>query len=247
MRKLKRKKKARPEAVVIKPREGQMYADVLRLVKTKVSPEEHNVTIEGVRQTRSGCLLVEITANDEGKCSFKDKIADAVKEVANVRHLSPMATLEIRDLDAATEADEVRSAIMTALGDETANDFKVNLSKSNSWGSKVAYVLINEARAVKLDQMARIKIGWIRCRIRIKENLTRCYKCGGFDHIASKCTGSDRSNHCWRCGAKEHQAKDCKNPPNCYLCAELGNGVETNHVPGAKVCKAYENARNGKK
>ena len=58
---------ARTEAVLIKPAEGMSYASILRELKKSVNPEEMGATVQGIRETRSKDLLVEL------KCSTKSR------------------------------------------------------------------------------------------------------------------------------------------------------------------------------
>ena len=43
-------KRARSEAVIIKPAEGVNYATILKHLKSRVNPEELGVTIGGIRE-----------------------------------------------------------------------------------------------------------------------------------------------------------------------------------------------------
>ena len=60
-------RRARPEAVLIKPTEGMSYASILRELKKRVNPDELGATVQGIRETRSKDLLVEL------KCSTKSR------------------------------------------------------------------------------------------------------------------------------------------------------------------------------
>uniref|UniRef100_A0ABD2VXZ3 CCHC-type domain-containing protein n=1 Tax=Trichogramma kaykai TaxID=54128 RepID=A0ABD2VXZ3_9HYME len=71
------------------------------------------------------------------------------------------------------------------------------------------------ARALKLGH---IRIGWVNCQIRGREEAARCYRCWSPGHMAARCRGPDRTELCHRCGQKGHQAKDCKGQSACVLC-----------------------------
>ena len=64
-RKSERPKRARSEAVLIKPTVGVSYAAILKNLKSRGNPEELGATIGGNRETRSKDLLVEVRR--EGK------------------------------------------------------------------------------------------------------------------------------------------------------------------------------------
>ena len=55
-----RPKRARSEAVLVKPSEGVSYAAILKNLKSRVNPEELGIKIGGIRDTRTKDLLVEV-------------------------------------------------------------------------------------------------------------------------------------------------------------------------------------------
>ena len=61
-------RRARPEAVLIKRAEGVNHASILRELKKRVNPDELGATVQGIRETRSKDLLVEL------KCSTKQSV-----------------------------------------------------------------------------------------------------------------------------------------------------------------------------
>ena len=53
-------RRARPEAVLVKPAEGVSYATILRSLKSRVNPKELGIRAQGTRATGSKDLLVEM-------------------------------------------------------------------------------------------------------------------------------------------------------------------------------------------
>ena len=95
----------------------------------------------------------------------------------------------------------------------------MSLSKTPYRGKRKAYVLLEEARALKLLKGAHIKIGCVSCRVRRKTEAKRCYRYLGFGHMEADCRRPDRSRSCWRCEEEGHVAGSCTAKPRCYLCA----------------------------
>ena len=58
----------------------------------------------------------------------------------------------------------------------------MSLSKTPYRGNRKAYVLLEEARALKVLKGAHIKIGRVSCRVRRKKEVNRCFCCLGFGH-----------------------------------------------------------------
>ncbi|KAL7739337.1 hypothetical protein ACLKA6_017732 [Drosophila palustris] len=55
-------------------------------------------------------------------------------------------------------------------------------------------------------------------RLRERVNITKCYRCLEFGHLAKQCRSEvDRSKLCRRCGKDGHLAKDCKEEPQAVL------------------------------
>ena len=50
-------------------------------------------------------------------------------------------------------------------------------------------------------------------------NVTQCYKCYLFGHLAKHCKEKQK---CCKCGSVEHEAANCTNPTKCIGCGKLG-------------------------
>lgn len=101
------KKWVRPLAVLVK-NEGNSFADALKKVKSQVDSSLTESIIRRLRETRSGALLIEIRGGAAEIVS--KKVARAVSN-AMISILEPRTLLEIYDLDAVTEKEEIIEAI----------------------------------------------------------------------------------------------------------------------------------------
>ncbi|XP_046687469.1 uncharacterized protein LOC124373122 [Homalodisca vitripennis] len=240
-RKTKRRRQ-RTKAVLVQPAEGRTYADLLKEIKAKVNPTETGVDIKSIKQTRQGGVLLEMSPKSEDSAAFAAAIKTATENIGTVKTLTPLTTIEILDLDGVSTENDVREALKR---DSTINmEIKrINLTKVTARGQRAAFCEIDEASAIKALDKARIKIGWVNCRIRPVVKVIRCFRCLGFGHQANKCAGPDRSQCCYKCGGKNHKSADCIEEPKCYLCAldkEDKNSV--GHITGSKECKAFRTA-----
>lgn len=200
------------------------------------------VSVKSMRETRSGDVLVEVGAKPEDQSKFGEALRGAIGNAGVVRLLVSRAQMDIRDLDASTDETEVRAALLNFFGGEDDGRFKVNLTRANRWGSRMAFVELEERLAVKLENAVHIKIGWINCRVRRRQCLSRCYRCHAFGHLASNCKGEDRSSKCWKCGRAGHRAATCTSKPECYLCASSDGNNGVDHVAGSSRCMVYKKA-----
>ncbi|XP_033222480.1 uncharacterized protein LOC117176348 [Belonocnema kinseyi] len=237
-----KRRRTRPEAVLIKPTGNRNYADVLKQIRSTVKPEESNVIIKSIRKTRQGHVLLEVGASPEDKASFRTKLKEAIQGAGEVRQLSPKCQVEIRDLDISTECDEVKDALKAFLGEDWNDETKINMTKTDFRGSLKAFAVLNETAANKLDKAGHVRIGWVNCRVRIKAQVPRCYRCHGYGHIAVICREADRGNLCCKCGHEDHKSAAYNRPPKCILCEERKDGSELDHIPGSAACESYKDA-----
>ena len=140
-RKAKRKKAPGPRAnaVLIKPAQGKTYADLLRDIKAKVNPEQHQATIRSIRETRDGDILLEMDRKSDNCPSFTDAIKVAVGEQGSVKSLSPTHTIEIWNIDSSTDDADIRDALVRDL-DDTADIKRIGLSKNAFRGQRTAFI-----------------------------------------------------------------------------------------------------------
>ncbi|XP_039969203.1 uncharacterized protein LOC120781136 [Bactrocera tryoni] len=235
--------KRQTEAVIIKPAEGNSYAEVLKNIRSKVDLKEAEVKIKGIRKTRAGALLLELEKGQSTKTSFCEALKSTLKETATVADLKTKVTIEIRDLDSLTTKEEVAGAVKEALQDPTEG-LAINITAPNTREQVRAYLTLDQDRADALMRQARIKIGWVSCRLRLKETPKRCFRCFGPGHLTWDCKGPDRRGQgvCIKCGQPGHKLKDCEKLPSCCLCKEAKH-EKIDHIPGSAKCTVYRNYR----
>ena len=104
-------RRARPEAMLIKPAEGMSYASMLRELKKRVNPDELDATVQGIKETRSKDLLVELKCFTKSRGRLDTAFKEAVGARGTVRHLIPRIEVEIADLEPTIEAEDVEDAV----------------------------------------------------------------------------------------------------------------------------------------
>ena len=150
------------------------YASILRELKKRVNPDELGATVQEIRETRSKDLLLELKCSTKSRGRLDTAFKEAVGARGTVRHLIPRIEVDIADLDPTTEAEDVEDAVRSFFNKEPELELRVSLSKTPYRGNRKAYVLLEEARALKLLKDAHIKIGWVSCRVRRKKDFNRC-------------------------------------------------------------------------
>lgn len=234
--------RSRPEAILIKPTGKQTYAEILREIRSKANPDKSETQIKTVRQTKAGHMLLELAAKSKGKDNFSSSLKSILGEKADICHLEPRTTLEIRDMDEFTSEEEVETAVKLKLSDPGLN-LQVTLTKVNSRAQKMAIIHLNARAANELLQDPRIKIGWIYCRVRPRVVVTRCYRCLGYGHQQATCNGVNRRGLCFNCGEQGHKKEECRATAKCCLCTEIGLTPDLlAHVPGSGTCRVFRDA-----
>jgi len=153
--------------------------------------------------------------------------------------------MEVVDLGCTSTAETVlagvKSAILTANKDDAAvaaltDEITVTSMWSLKNGQQVAKVSV--PRTAKPTEVSHVRVGWTSCRFRIRHpDAVRCFKCHGFGHLQSSCSGPDLSDSCRKCGEKSHKEKDCTRDAKCVACDRAGY-VTSPHQPGTAACKA---------
>ena len=228
-----RLKRARSEAVVIRPAGGRSYSDVLKDLRNKI-PSNDSSGIKTIRKTMTGAILLEFRRGERIKPEFVQQLRDTVQQSDCIRELKPTATVEIRDLDSLTTQEEVETAIRKLLIDKEVY-MSTKITAPNRREQVRAFVTLSAEGAAKLSEIGNVQIGWIRARIRACESLRRCYRCLETGHTQTRCTGPDRRNVCIRCGESGHKMKECKAAPRCIHCADIKRD-RTDHLLGSRRC-----------
>lgn len=234
-----RKKPQKPrdigEALVLKTNASESYADVIKEMKKKINPSDIGVQITGIRRTREGELLLKLSKGEGQADKLKSVISNVLGENVMVRSLSNNQRIDIRDMDEATDENDIIYALQEATKCEDPDVFKI-LNIRESYGqTRQALVQLPSHYAGTLLQEKKIRVGWVMCRVRAKVKIIKCFKCLEQGHYAKDCTGVDRSALCKRCCKTGHKSKDCDQQLNCIICQELG--VEnTQHFIGSNIC-----------
>ncbi|KAF6216109.1 hypothetical protein GE061_000447 [Apolygus lucorum] len=160
-----KKRRKRPQALVIKVSETLPYAEVLRKLKLSVKPADTNTEIRAIRKTMGGDVMLEMEPSCGITESFRKSVEDAVGG-GLVKDLKPRASLEIRDIDSLTPADEVRAGIERKLGGPR-EDLTVNLTAPNGRQQILAIVSLAGGDAEKLVKNRTLII------ISIKEEINK--------------------------------------------------------------------------
>ena len=236
-------KRPRSDAIAISGVEGCSYADMLRVVRTDPSLKHLSGDVQGIRKTAKGDLLLQLSRKPEHSAEvLQEAVGKALGERAVVKTLTETAPIEIRDLDELVTKEELIEAVKEALKDSTLTMDAIKSLRPAFAGQQRATVVLPAGKARALLELAKIRVGWVVCRIRAADQPKRCFKCQDYGHIAANCTNDcDLKGACFRCGTMGHAAKTCVKPPKCCLCSRKGE-KQTDHATGSFKCPTYREA-----
>lgn len=239
----KRKKTIRPDALVIGTCGNASYADILRQVKKDPRLDNLGRNVRNIRKTGKGELMFELSKPAHQNTSeFRSAVEEVLGDVAKVRALSHEVRIEIRDIDEVTSKEDVYEALIKESSDfKSLQPSAVRSLRRAYGGTQTATISVSAALACRLIEMAKIRIGWVVCRIRENVAPRRCYKCLDYGHRAADCKGQDLSANCLRCGKTGHKIGTCSNKPSCLLCKN-GTDTASDHVTGCAACPYYKRA-----
>ena len=217
------------------------YADMLKELKTKASPDEVGSKVGKIRKTRDGNLLIELR-KDSNLEEVSGAIRHAVGTELLVRPMVPTVTIEIRDLEETTTEEEIKEAFITALVEVTPDQVEVKALRAGPRGTKAALVVAPRALATaKVLKPGKVRVGWVNATAREKKLVIRCFKCLEFGHVAAVCSKNIQEKLCYRCGKPGHLAAGCGKPYKCPACEATGKSH--GHRTGDVTCAALAIAR----
>lgn len=235
------RKKANAVVIGIKDGDKDTYAQILKKIKGDVSLAEVSENATKVRRTKNGDMLVQFKGDSTNGAKYQEMIKGVIGDETTVKALSHEVAMECRNIDIVTSAEEVRQALIRSFElHDSWGDGAIKLRKTYN-ETQAATFKVPADVANKMIEAGKVKVGWVVCHLRRSQQLLRCFKCFGYNHISKNCkAGADRSKTCWRCGVDGHLARTCKNDPKCSLCSEAeGN----KHPTGSIKCKAYKAAK----
>ena len=145
------------------------------------------IRVQGIRETRSKDLLVELKFSKKGKRRLDTAFKEANGFSGTVRHLVPQIEVKIVDLEPSIEAEDVEGAVRGFFDNGLELELKVSLTKRAYRGNRKAYVLLEKLRALKLLKATHIKTWWVYCRVHLKMEVNRCYRYLRFGYMAAYC------------------------------------------------------------
>uniref|UniRef100_A0ABD2WB41 CCHC-type domain-containing protein n=1 Tax=Trichogramma kaykai TaxID=54128 RepID=A0ABD2WB41_9HYME len=211
----------RPDAIVIRAKDATTYADILRTLKVDAALQRSvSSSVQNIRRSAAGALVLQLRKGVENAPSLGAEVDKVLGDVATPSAIQHPSMVEIRDLNECATRTGLAEELARSLGAPHLNEEVIKTLRKAYAGTQSAVAALSDDLAARALKLGHIRIGWVNCRIRGREEATRCYRCWSPGHVAARCRGPNRTELCHRCGQKGHQANDCKGQPACVLCQE---------------------------
>lgn len=210
--------------IVVKPKNQSQTSDETKTVMRKTI-DTAKFPIQGVRNVNNGGIAIE--------CKNKELIAqlkaDAESKLGASYEITapPAKCPKVKIIGITSDADN--KFLISRLTEQNEDIFKgcqapkiVHKFKTkNSIGIKLE---VSGDLFKKIMSARRVTIGWDTCIVYESIDVTRCYKCCGYHHLAKSCKASIV---CSKCGL-DHDFKACKSDTfKCINCVNASKALKT--------------------
>ena len=232
----------RPDALLVKCKDAASYAQVVKTVHTDDSLQQYRESVIGLRRTAPGEVLLRMQKHcDENTYKLLVAVKAKIGEFAEVKAMSDKVALEIRDIPEWCSRTDVLEAVFAKIDSDIPADATPKLRAAYR-GTQTASIVLPKPLADQLLSVQKLRIGWAVCRIRLRIEPRRCFKCLDFGHIAARCRSRHNSaGRCFNCGGADHASKDCNKKAECILCTRLGE-KQAAHNTLSRGCPQYVKA-----
>jgi len=159
-----RRVKTRPLAILVDVATAD-YPEIAKKIRGGVDQKVIGDSVVGMRQTRSGGLLIEVRGDQARLEEIRAEVARSAGSEVGVRALQQRALVEVVDMDQWSSSGEVLNAVANATSTDQVC-IKVVSVRKRFGGSQTALVSLPTAAARALTDSGRLRVGMVSCRVR---------------------------------------------------------------------------------
>ncbi|CAB0041136.1 unnamed protein product, partial [Trichogramma brassicae] len=164
----------RPDAIVIKAKDASTYADILRKLKSEPTLQQSvGSSVQNIRRSAAGALVLQLRKNVDNASTLGAELGKVLGDAATASALQHTTMIEIRDLDECVTKDEIAEALGTSLGTSGLKSEVVRSLRKAYAGTQAAVAALPDGLAARALKLGHIRIGWVNCRIRGREDTLR--------------------------------------------------------------------------
>lgn len=232
--------------------------DCVQHLKEKVGLPDLGAGVSKVKSIGRNKILITTSSKKS-----KEKIENKIKEVNGVRTVdikAPKLSIILKFVHSTThlehvptllykQNEKISDAYTTHEEFTKAIRYKRQIQRDNS-KTKNVILGVEPKLYDHLMRLGRVHIGWQEIRVDNFIDVTRCYKCQSYGHIARHCTLEAPITVCSFC-AEAHKPSDCpikqeKSKHACHNCLKIpaiGKLTKTPHNSLSSLCPVYLHAK----
>ena len=228
------------QTVYIKPKAKQENAKTTKEIKEKIDPSSLSLKVDRISNRNEGAIAINCT----GEHSVQ-KIEREVKQKLGEKYEVKIFTkknpqIMVTDISEMWKNEDLEVAIKKQNNvNGTVKCVKVFKNKNKDVHS--AIIELEMSSYDEIIENRKINIGWEKCRVFEYYNISRCYNCCGYHHIAKNCKNNIK---CAKCG-EDHDTRGCTSETlkcvNCVRYNEKFNlNLDFNHDSRDANCAVYK-------
>lgn len=237
------------DRIVIKPVGMQDTSQTINELKNKIDIAKLGVNIKKITNQSKGRVLIDVEEESD-RIKLMNEIKENIGDTYTIKNVNKKLPK--------VKIVKLASSVLQLSDDKIVKD----LSSQNNWKN------IDEVNVVKILKKyttpsgfgsiilevskgiyenvinnGKVKFGWNNYRVYSHVNTLRCFRCWGFDHLATSCNNQIACRLC----AENHRDNECNSVvKKCINCVKFRNKYkdldnDPNHCATDRNCSVYKN------
>ncbi|KAG7196414.1 hypothetical protein KM043_018822 [Ampulex compressa] len=232
--------------ILIRPADEEKFATseaTKKAIMSIINPATEKIGIKSVRMTRDKGVIIEAIKPEHIKVFTSSGRLQEAGLVAS-RPTGERPRLIVYDVPSDLKESEVTRSIaaqnsLNLQEDEAAQHMRA-LFKTGERGKATVNWVLEVAPEIRRKILAkeRVNIGWMSCKVRDHLQVSRCFKCQSYGHIAKHCKAAEEI--CKQCSKSGHRGSDCPEADKKAVCINCKKSHrEFHHKAGSKKCPSH--------
>ena len=215
-------------SLIIKPKKNQSSEKTKNDLKRNIQPNQLNVGIKNIRETKQGNIVIKCTANND-----IEKLKQAAENCLGDHYI--IETLKL---------NSPRMKIVGYSGEQDKEELEQVIRQQNTWINEAEKMNITFIKKIKnkntstiffecssalywkMMSQKKIFIGWERYSVYENLNIHRCFKCQEYYHKIDECKNEVTCEYC----AGNHESNICtKQTMKCKNCFNANDRYKTKY------------------